>query len=484
MHIIEMSNPTHPLKQSTFPNGDTTKSKRRSSGANTYQYPVKLFCQSLTDAEMCCAALCLNSRGKFFEITAVARPEHFFTPVLRQIMSIAAECYAATDATDAHAYLLRQIAAESMSVRAEYLDVMTFFAPPSNARRYALLVREYAVKRELHTAAKNFPALFDESADFGDMLAWWKETFDSIAPTDITKTATLRREIGEHYNEIQQTADEKRARLIPSHIQAFDNMLDGGTERGDVMIIGARSSAGKTAIAVTMLTEILLGGGAAAFLSLEMEKKQIIRRIVAQLSGVPMSVMKGWNLTEWELRQTTEAHSVLSSWDEDGRIFINDGNMKLTDIRNYAREFARAGISVMFLDYMQLIGRQEAQNKNKTREQEVAEFSRAMKSIALENNIVIVGLAQLNKAADGSNPQMSSIRESESLIQDADYVMLLDRPEQRGEKTTEFQGGNVDTKGMGFFYLRKARNGRTGDFRLRYNREIARFEDLPEDLVL
>jgi len=483
MHLIETNNPQQNLKSSTYRNSDLTKFNEKSNAENTYQYPAKLFCQTPTDAEMCCAALCLNYRDKFFEITAIAQPEHFFTPVLRRIMTIAAECYAATETDNAHAYMLRKIASESLSVRAEYLDVMAFFAPPSNARFYAFLVREYAVKRLLHIAAKNFPAMFDETADFGDMLAWWRETYETIAPTDIAKTAALRREIGEHYNEILQTAEEKRARLIPSHIPTFDNMLDGGTERGDVMIIGARSSAGKTAIAVTMLTELLRNGGTGAFLSLEMEKKQIIRRIVAQLSGVPMAVMKGYDLAEWEIKATVEAHSALSTWDEDGRLFINDGNMKLTDIRNYAREFARAGASVMFLDYMQLI-KPEGQNKNKTREQEVAEFSRAMKSIALENNIVIVGLAQLNKGADGKTPQMSAIRESESLIQDADYVMLLDRPEQRGELTADFQGGNVSAKGVGFFYLRKARNGRTGEFRLKYNHEIARFEDLPEELPL
>lgn len=460
----------------------TSKYSAKSQEANTYQYPANLLCQSLTDAELCCAALSLNSRTHFYEITAVARVEHFFTPILRQMMNIADECYKTTDAEDAHAFLLRQIGSDSVALRAKYLDIMTFFASPASAKRYALAVREYAVKREMHIAAKNFPALFDESADFADMLAWWKGQYDSIAPTDIIKTATLRKDIGEHYSEIMRSADEKNLRLIPSHLQTFDRMLDGGAERGDFMVIAARPSAGKTAFAVSMLTGMLRNGGSAGFLSLEMPKKQIIRRIVSQLSGVPMGVMKGWNLNQQETESVTEAHSALSSWDEEGRIFIADGSVNLTDVRNHAREYARSGASVMFLDYIQLI-KPETAAKTRSREQEVAEFSRNMKAIAVENNIVVVCMAQLNKDADGKTPQLSSVRESEAIIQDADSVILLDRPEQRGMLTVDFQGGNVSAAGVGFFYLRKSRNGRTGEFRLRYAAEVARFEDMPEELM-
>ncbi len=108
----------------------------------------------------------------------------------------------------------------------------------------------------------------------------------------------------------------------------------------------------------------------------------------------------------------------------------------------------------------------------------MSQISKSLKEAAKELKIVIVAMAQLNKEAEGKKPTMSTLRESEALIQDADYVLLLDRPEKRGDKDCEINGVNIECAGKGFGYLEKARNGRTGAITMIYTPEIAKFSDV------
>lgn len=439
--------------------------------------------QTNDEAEIACVSLAANSRRYFETIKAVSNSEHFAAGTWRHFFRLCEEAYADTDATDALAYILTTIGNDAR-LKAAFTDIAgTYLYAGSYARRYAMVVRESAIKRAMYQVCNDFPLMFKSGADDAFfMLDWLKTRVAAIEPSDVQGKSNMTAELTEHWQRSCETAEEKRARLVPTGIWALDELLDGGFEAGDLVAIGARPSTGKTALGVSMMLNAMRYGYGSGFLSLEMPTFQIIRRLVSQIAEVPMTLMKGATLTEEEKGRVLEAQNEISWLNDQHRLFIESGTMTLAVVRSVIKKCADAGCKAVFVDYLQLI-KPDAHSKHRSREQEVAEVSRNLKSIAKEFGIIIVAMAQLNKDADGKAPMMASMRESEAIIQDADYVMLLDRPEQRDCLTAEYLGAQVSAIGRGFVYLRKARNGRTGTVIMNYVAEIGKFENIPNEVM-
>lgn len=436
------------------------------------------------EAEIACVSLAANSRRHFETIRAISNSEHFVPGTWRHFFRLCEEAYADTDATDALAYILTTIGNDHR-LKVAFTDIAgTYLYAGSYARRYAMVVRESAIKRAAYQVCSDFSLMFkanDDDAFF--MLEWLKTRIAAIEPSDISGKSNLTAELSEHWQRSCETAEEKRARLVPTGLWSLDELLDGGFEAGDLVAIGARPSTGKTALGVSMMLNAMRFGYGAGFLSLEMPTFQIIRRLVSQISEVPMTLLKGASLTEEEKIRILEAQNEISILNDRRQLFIESGAMTLSSARSIIKKCADAGCRTVFVDYLQLI-KPDLHSKHRSREQEVAEVSRNLKSVAKEFGIIVVAMAQLNKDADGKAPMLASMRESEAIIQDADYVMLLDRPEQRDCLTAEYLGAQVSAIGRGFVYLRKARNGRTGTVIMNYVAEIGKFENLPQEIQL
>lgn len=430
-------------------------------------------------AELGCVGMAITARKFYDVISAIVSPSDFHTPTYRHIYEHCTIAYEQTGAPDAIAHAFTACGS-NLEQRLALTDIIASFSGGADAERYALMVKESAMRRGVFQLAHDLPLRFDENADAFTMLKFVETYLKTIQPINTAKVESLDSDISEHWMRSIESAQEKRARLIPTGIFSLDDLLDGGFEGGDLVVIGARPSVGKTALGVTMFLNGVRNSYKVGFISLEMPKLQIIRRLISQISEIPMTALKGSTLNEMQCSRLSMAHGELSELDAARSVFIFDGSATLTQAKHTIQHFAAQNCKIIFIDYLQLI-KPDVNSKNRNREQEVAEVSRNLKGIAKEFNVIIVALAQLNKDADGKTPQMASMRESEAIIQDADYVMLLDRPETRGMTMANFLETDVPCIGKGFVYVRKARNGRTGAIILDYVAEIGKFKDVEID---
>ena len=453
----------------------------KSLSAADLELPRNLLRNSTDEyCELSVASIALNSRDGFNEMLSVIQPEHILSSNYRRLFELCKDAYNSTKDVNALAFVGGKTANDE-NLRKTFWDVASNYAPTANAVRFALLVREWFIRRELYQLCYNFPLKFDYQSDVFEMMEWLKKGLEQITPLDIQKKSNLDEELREHFEHSILDAGEKRKRLTPTGYNLLDDIFEGGFEAGDFVVIGARPSAGKTALGISLMMNMVARHVKCNFISLEMPNFQIIRRIISQKSEIPMGVLKGGTLSNEEASRLLVAQNYLSWLGEDNTMVLNDGSVTLSVLKNIIQENSRKGCKLFIIDYVQLV-KPDAAVKGRNREQEIAEISRNLKSIAKENRIVIIALAQLNKGAADKTPQLETIRESEALIQDADSVMLLDRPSQRECVSIEFLGVETLTEGKGFLYIRKSRNGRTGAVKFNYIGEIGRFADDPAEM--
>lgn len=425
--------------------------------------------------ELSVASIALNSRAGFTEILSIIQPSHILSSNYRRLFELCSEAYGKTRDENAVAFV-GGMTANDESLRKTFWDVANYYAPSSNAARYALLVREWFVRRELYQLCYNFPLKFDYQSDVFEMMEWLKNGLDAVLPADVQKKSDIDEKLREHFEQSVLSGEEKRARLIPTGFHLLDDVFEGGFEAGDFVVIGARPSAGKTALGISLMMNMTKYGVKCNFISLEMPTAQIIRRIISQDSEIPMGALKGGTLSNHEVSRLLVSQNRLSTLTGENSVVLNDGSMTQTILKNTIQANSKLGCKIFIIDYVQLV-KPDPGAKGRNREQEIAEISRSLKTIAKENSAVIIALAQLNKGAADKTPQLETMRESEALIQDADSVMLLDRPSQRECTSIDFLGVETLTEGRGFLYVRKSRNGRTGAVKFQYIGEIGRFED-------
>ena len=428
-------------------------------------------------AELSVITMAANGRKHYEVISAIIKPTDLFLPRYRTIYTQCVECYETTTADDAIAHVITACG-NNLELRSTAIDLISGFITGSNAEHYALMVKQSAMMRDVFKLSFDVEAKFDIDDDPFEALVYLESRLQEITP-ESSKVSNLADVISEHFQRSAESYEQKRARLVPLGIEALDDLLDGGGEGGDLIVVGARPSQGKTAFGISILLRGIRNGYGVGILSLEMEKFQIIRRVVAQISRVPMTVLKGYTLDGNENARLVEAHAELSALDEARRLFIYDGEATLSQVKHTLQQFSRDGCKIVIIDYLQLV-KIDGLGKSKTREQEVAEVSRSLKSYAKQFGIVVIALAQLNRSLEtraDKTPIISDLRESGAIEQDADCIALLDRPEQRGLTMANFQGEEMDCTGKGFLYVVKQRNGKTGAVVLGYEGAIGRFYD-------
>jgi replicative DNA helicase len=241
----------------------------------------------------------------------------------------------------------------------------------------------------------------------------------------------------------------------------------GGFQRSDLVIIAARPSVGKTALALSMAYNASIQHRkAVGFISLEMSALQLVQRMISADTGVNSHKLRMGQLTEDERDKVVRAFGRLGN----ARIFIDDGGSStVNDVRSKARRLqAEHGLDVLFIDYLQLMQSRRSDN----RVQEISEISRGLKQLARELNIPVVALSQLSRAVENRSdhrPLLSDLRESGSIEQDADVVMLIYREDRYDPDS--------DQKGIAEINIAKHRNGSTETVKLRFFDSSTRFVD-------
>ena len=254
---------------------------------------------------------------------------------------------------------------------------------------------------------------------------------------------------------------------VPTGLHALDKKLNG-FQKSDLIILAARPSMGKTALALNMALGAAKRGKVVAIFSLEMSKAQLGNRFLSLESGINSQKLNTGDLNKEDLNDLVDAMERL----EKLKIYIDDtSGLRLLEMRSKLRRLKHEhGLDLVVLDYLQLMQGGRAEN----RQQEISEISRNLKAIARELEVPILALSQLSRNVEmraEKKPQLSDLRESGSLEQDADIVMFIYRDEYYNRDEAESQN-------IGELIIAKNRNGPTTSVKLQFNKEIMRFGDL------
>jgi replicative DNA helicase len=358
----------------------------------------------------------------------------------------------------------------------DYLVELANAVPSAaNAMEYARLVREKAAIRQLIEAAGEILHDAYEAPDTAEVILERAEEriFDIAQNAEHTEVNSLSELLHETMSLIEANQG-KQVTGLPSGFVELDG-ITGGLQRGEVIIIAARPSMGKTALALNIAEQMAVRGLPVGLFSLEMSKQQLVQRLLAARSGIDSHRFRRNMLSKDDFRALMVACDEL----QEAPMFIDDTpGLTILQMRTKARRMAsKHDIQAVFIDYMQLLS---ISGRSESRQVEVSEISRGVKAMARELNVPVVCLSQLNRAAEqreGHRPRLSDLRESGSIEQDADVVAMLHREEYYHQSDPEWREDNPDKAGLAELIIAKQRNGPTGTVQLSWIPATMRFRD-------
>jgi replicative DNA helicase len=345
---------------------------------------------------------------------------------------------------------------------------------------HARIIAQKFIQRELIRVTSDIQMkAYDESLDVDELLDSSERALFEIAEGNIKKeTAKLNLLIKDAIQQIEEASKrEDSLSGVPSGFTKLDR-LTSGWQKSDLVIIAARPSMGKTAFVLSMARNMAVEHKRPlAIFSLEMASLQLVNRLIVAETELPSDRIRNGRLEPWEWEQLDYKIKSLV----DAPIYIDDTPaISIFELRAKCRRLKNLyKIQAIIIDYLQLMsGPPEAKGN---REQEVSSISRALKGIAKELNVPIIALSQLNRSVElrtgNKRPQLSDLRESGAIEQDADLVLFIHRPEKYGIDVDE--AGN-SMKGLAEIIIAKHRNGPIGEVWLKFKDDFARFSDLEE----
>ena len=339
-----------------------------------------------------------------------------------------------------------------------YIASLTDTVPTSaNVEYYAKVVLENSVRRSLlNISHKIISSAHDDSTESRSVLENAQKLIFEL--TDANQSATFKTPkelIPQAIAAIEKLYHTRNAFTgVPSGFSDLDTMTSG-FQKSELIIIGARPSVGKTALALSMAAHITIKEKIpAAFFSLEMSDMQLMQRLISSESKIPSEKIRSGVLKISDFQSIQDAAGHIY----DAPLYIVDmPNMKLLDLRAMARRIkSQFDVQIIFIDYLTLI---TSENSMIPRHEQIAEISRSLKSLARELNIPVVALSQVRRDAEGKKPMLADLRESGSIEQDADVVMFLHRERVASGK----DGGDRDQAIETELIVAKQRNGPIGD---------------------
>ncbi|MGK7394080.1 MAG: replicative DNA helicase [Candidatus Cyclobacteriaceae bacterium M3_2C_046] len=351
----------------------------------------------------------------------------------------------------------------------------------ANIEYHARIVAEQSIKRKLIKIASEIQQeAFEDTTDVFTLLDRSEQALFEVSESNIRKNyADMRSIMREAVAELEAKKKHKDGLTgIPSGFSALDRVTSGW-QKSDLVIIAARPGMGKTAFVVSAMRNASVDfGHAVAIFSLEMSAIQLVNRLISAESELESEKIKKGTLADYEWEQLVHKTTRLT----DAPIFIDDTPaLSILELRAKCRRLkAQHDIQLIIIDYLQLMSGDSSKNGSSgNREQEIASISRALKNIAKELNVPVIALSQLSRAVEtrggDKRPQLSDLRESGSIEQDADMVMFLYRPEYYG--ITEDEAG-LPTQGTGEVIIAKHRNGSLDNVQLKFIGKFTKFADL------
>jgi len=340
--------------------------------------------------------------------------------------------------------------------------------------QYAQIIKHKSTLRKLIRSGNEVIAHgYDEEAELPALLEKAEQSIFKVTQTYVSNKLVHIKDIlnlrYEEFAEIHANPESAEKNRLSTKFGRLDHMLSG-FKQGDMIILAARPSMGKTALALNIAQNIGEAGKNVAIFSLEMSKEQLTDRLICSTMGVD-----SWKLNKGKL----DMDDFSRMWDALERlskasIFIDDSaGGSLLEIKSKARRLKmEKGLDFIIIDYLQLMSGANPFN----RVQEISDISRGIKSLARELHVPILALSQLSRAVESrvsKEPILSDLRESGSIEQDADIVLMMYRKDYYDEFS--------DEKGITTIFVRKNRNGPVGQVDLKFERRFMRFYDIATD---
>ncbi|TFG62859.1 MAG: replicative DNA helicase, partial [Spirochaetales bacterium] len=357
-----------------------------------------------------------------------------------------------------------------------YISALTGAVPTSaNIEYYAKIVKQNSLRRNLARIASQI--LADTYNDGVDARSLVEETERKIYELTDENSGSSYKAVKEI---IPQTVDfieklfhsKESYTGVPTGFDKLDN-LTSGFQKSEFIVIGARPSIGKTALALSMAAYMAIHKQIrVGFFTLEMPDTQLVQRLLSIEARVNSQKLRTGMLNNADFRDITEACSRIY----EAPLYIEDTpNMKLLDLRAVARRMkSKQDIQILFVDYLTLISAEKA---DMPRHEQIAEVSRSLKTLARELDIPVVALSQVRRETEGKRPGLADLRESGSLEQDADVVILLHR-ERDNESSQDSEGAAAVVTEL---IIAKQRNGPVDTIQLAFIPKFTKFESLSRD---
>lgn len=433
------------------------------------------------NAEVCTLGSMLLSKDAIAVVQSELVADDFYLPAHVTVYEVIAEIYAAGEPVDP------VIVADALTKHGQlervggldYLSTLIMSVPTAaNAGYYARIVREKAVLRRLVQAGTRVTQLGYTSQP-GDVEELVNQAQAEVYNVNHKRQSEDYVAIGQLLDavnleiEVAQSRDASQMTGIPTGFTELDE-LTGGLQAGQMVIVAARPAMGKSTLALDFCRSASVRHGkTSCYFSLEMGRMEIMMRLLAAEAAVELTKLRGgMSMSDQDWLDLAQAYNPVDS----ARLFIDDSpNLTMPEIRSKCiRMKDQEDLGMVVVDYLQLMS---SGKRVESRQQEVSEFSRQLKLLAKELEVPVIAVAQLNRGPEqreGKKPQMSDLRESGSLEQDADIIMLLHRPSYYDP---EQRPGEAD------IIVAKHRNGETRTIPVAFQGHLARFANMARDVA-
>lgn len=440
------------------------------------------------EAEQSVLGSILIDKDAIIKIADLIKPEDFYYDIHKIVFEAISDLYNRHDPIDllTLANLLEERKQIDTIGGPAYLAEITSIVPTStHIFKYAQIVKNKSTLRKMIRAGNIIAGCgYSEDENIEDLLETAEKEVFGISQTFLKDRFIHIKEIlDQRYEEfaaLHHAEEKDKIKGIPTGFIALDKILSG-LQPSDLIILAARPSMGKTALALSIAQKIAIESNkkkTVGIFSLEMSKEQLVDRLFCSILGVDSWKLQHGKLNDRDFQNMGEAMDKLNQ----ASIYIDDSvGMSITQLKAKARRLQMEhGLDLVIVDYLQLMSAGSTSYQS-NRVQEISEISRSLKGLGRELHVPIIALSQLSRAVELRNPkipQLSDLRESGAIEQDADVVMMLYRKDYYEENLTEDEAGITEV------FIRKHRNGPIGKAELRFDKTQMRFFDIDRRHVM
>ncbi|WP_394951788.1 replicative DNA helicase [uncultured Helicobacter sp.] len=432
----------------------------------------------------------LYAPSNYEEVAAFLNPKDFLYPTHKNVFEVMRECDALNLPLDEQIILQRS----QGKVREEEIVEIASASPIANIEAYTKEIKEAALKRELQELANLLrEKSLDSHISSQEIMEIVEKRVSDIAlgntnGKDFIDSPTLVADTMSYLLELKNRGNEILTGVTTGFYELND--ITTGFNNGDLVIIGARPSMGKTAFMLSIAQSILHTDVGVAIFSLEMPALQLMIRLLSSLSSISMQNLRRGNLNDAELEQL----SICTDTMEKKELFIDDGSvLNIAQLRSKLRKLKRQhpNVGIAMIDYLQLM----VGDRNQGKQIEISDISRGLKTLARELQMPIIALSQLNRELekrDDKRPILSDLRDSGAIEQDADMILFLYRDDVYKKRADKERKARLEKEGKGADFkpeyeerdvepaeviVAKNRNGETKTIKIQFRKRFTRFEN-------